>query len=51
MAYATEEMGSEQNTGRAIRFGGSVYSSRSLRSGSPINSRDRTPAPVVMHQL
>ena len=40
VAYATDESGSEQNTGRASRFGSSVSPRRSLRSGLPSSTRD-----------
>ena len=39
MAYATEEIGSEQNTGNAIHFGSSCAPWASLRNARPISNR------------
>ncbi len=39
VAYATEEIGSEQNTGSAIFFGSSVSPIRSLARARPMNTR------------
>jgi len=39
VAYATEEIGSEQNTASATRLGSRVPSIRSLCSGRPTNIR------------
>ena len=44
VAYATDESGSEQKTGRARRFGSSVSPIRSERSGLPSRRRDTVPA-------
>ena len=41
-AYATDDMASEANTGRAMRLGSSVWLSLSLRNGRPRSNR-RTP--------
>jgi hypothetical protein len=39
VAYALEESGSEQKTGRASRFGSKVSPSRALRRGRPTRRR------------
>ena len=43
VAYATEESASLANTGRAIRFGSSVWPSLSLCMGRPTSTRLTTP--------
>jgi len=41
VAYATQEIGSEQNTGRAIFLGGSVSTMRLMASARPMNALDQ----------
>jgi hypothetical protein len=48
VAYATDDSGSEQNTGRARRFGSSVSARRSLRNGSPTKIRATAAAEDAM---